>query len=212
MLDHAEPIEKSTAVVLIAAIATAGIQSWSPPETVTPIFFQHDVLHPDVKLEDGTFEVDSLKITSVPNATEVWRARATSGAFVTPTQTTPAEDKFSETALTKIESRLQDLRALSEDEGEPYSQDSESALKAFLGKIAAKNRPYIALLDNGNLRALWKDLQGQQIGIQFLGDEHIQFVLFAKREGDMPMAKLFGQDIFSGLIKTIRANNLDELT
>lgn len=212
MLDYADPTEKSTAVVLIAAIATAGFQSWSPPETVKPIFFQQDVLGPHVEIGGGTFEVDSLKITSVPNATEVWRARATSGTFVTPTQTIPAEDKFSETALTKIENRLQDLRTQSEDEGEPYSQDSERALKAFLGRIAANNRPYIALLDNGNLRATWKDLQGQQIGIQFLGDEHVQFVLFSKREGDVPMAKLFGQDIFSGLIKTITVFNLDDLT
>ena len=34
--------------------------------------------------------------------------------------------------------------------------------------------------ENGNLRALWKDSAGQQVGLQFRGDGWVQYVVFIR--------------------------------
>ena len=65
--------------------------------------------------------------------------------------------------------------------GLPVSEGSERDFLRFLGDHPVERRPYLALLDNGNFRAVWKGPDGEQIGLQFRGGAEVQFVLFAKR-------------------------------
>ncbi|CAN0119650.1 unnamed protein product [Phaeothamnion confervicola] len=59
----------------------------------------------------------------------------------------------------------------------------------FLGGLKLAHRPAIFLLDNGNFRALWRDENNkQQVGLQFLGNETVQYVIFV-REGQTDKLK-----------------------
>jgi hypothetical protein len=49
------------------------------------------------------------------------------------------------------------------------------------------------LLENGNFQAIWRNDDKEQISLQFIGRDTVQFAMFAKREG-YPMARIAGQD------------------
>ena len=54
-------------------------------------------------------------------------------------------------------------------------------------------------MDNGNLRAIWKDEQGTRLGLQFLGDGMVQFVIFKRRKQGQPISRVSGRDSLEGL-------------
>jgi len=93
---------------------------------------------------------------------------------------------------TEIESRLRELRADAESNGEPFSDASLSDLRAFLDSLPLATRPAIFLLDSGNLRALWKNDAKEQVGLQFLGNGEVQFVIFSQRQNPPFMAREAG--------------------
>ena len=68
-------------------------------------------------------------------------------------------------------------------------------------------------MDNGNLRAVWKDSdkQGTRLGLQFLGGGMVQFVIFKQRGVTRPISRLAGRDTFAGLKRQIEAFELDSL-
>lgn len=67
------------------------------------------------------------------------------------------------------------------------------------------------LLDNGNLRAVWKSEMGDQIGLQFLGNEAIQYVLFKHRPRAEKVSRGAGQDTLDGIRDQIAALDLKNL-
>lgn len=75
-------------------------------------------------------------------------------------------------------------------------------ISSYLQSMANKGykRPFITLLDNGNIRILWKNQEGEQIGLQFLGGKQVQYVLFALRENGI-MARASGRDTINGVNK-----------
>jgi len=81
----------------------------------------------------------------------------------------------------------------------------------FLIEVQPNVRPSLFLNDKGNLRALWRNTDQKQVGLQFLGDENVQFVIFKCRLGRNRMARVAGTDTKSNimtLIKTIGASGL----
>jgi hypothetical protein len=93
---------------------------------------------------------------------------------------------------TEIESRLLELRHDAELAGEPFSAASLDAFWAFLDSHPNAIRPAIFLLDNGNLRALWKNDAREQVGLQFLGNGDVQFVIFSRQHGSFEMTREAG--------------------
>ncbi len=67
------------------------------------------------------------------------------------------------------------------------------------------------LMDNGNLRTIWKDGHGTQFGVQFLGDGLAQYVIFKRRMPTRPVSRVTGRDTFEGLKKQIDAFDLHSL-
>jgi hypothetical protein len=100
---------------------------------------------------------------------------------------------------TQIEARLRELRVDAEANGEALSELSLADLRAFLGSLPLARRPAIFLLDNGNLRALWKNDAKEQVGLQFLGNGEVQFVIFAQRQYDSAMAREAGTRSLSAI-------------
>ena len=54
-------------------------------------------------------------------------------------------------------------------------------------------------MDNGNLRAVWKDGHESHLGLQFLGESMVQYVIFKRREPDQPISRVAGRNTFEGL-------------
>ena len=55
------------------------------------------------------------------------------------------------------------------------------------------------LMDNGNLRAIWRDGQGTHLGLQFLGGGMVQYVIFKKRAKEQSLSRATGRDSLEGL-------------
>jgi hypothetical protein len=98
----------------------------------------------------------------------------------------------------QIEDRLRELRIDAHVDEEAFSEESVRDLRQFVKSIGITKRPGIFLLDNGNVRALWRDADGQQVGLQFLGDEKAQFVIFSLRDNPRMMARIAGIDSVVG--------------
>jgi hypothetical protein len=103
------------------------------------------------------------------------------------------------TAFTAAKARIDDLKADARSEGHRVSEASERDLGTFLDTNVFTHRPYITLLDNGNLRALWKNSTGEQIALQFRGGKEVQFVLFVRRRNGGFMARTSGRGTLANI-------------
>ena len=66
-------------------------------------------------------------------------------------------------------------------------------------------------MENGNLRAVWKGANGAHMGLQFLDNRSIQYVIFKQRETSAPVSRVYGRDTMKGISKQIDAFDLDDL-
>lgn len=107
--------------------------------------------------------------------------------------------------------RLEALRIEGERDGVRISDASRLDLIEFVSAHRCSRRPYLSLHDNGNLRTLWSTSDGEQVGLQFRGEDQVQFVLSAKRATGK-MARSAGRDTLAGLPKQLEAHGLWALT
>lgn len=103
-----------------------------------------------------------------------------------------------------IDLRIQALRIEAEIDQVPFSDASHADFRAFIRQVPSRARPAIFLRDNGNLRALWKNDDQEQIGLQFLGGGDVQYVILKRRPGGRLMSH-YGVDSRAGLMAVIRA-------
>ena len=118
----------------------------------------------------------------------------------------PINEKETAGIHTRIQQRIELLKKIGEEEEIAYNANSEQDLWRFLKRLSFIKSPKLFLLDNGNLRAVWKGDGGKHIGLQFLGGEQIQFVIFSRREGHSNMARIRGRDDFSGIARHLDAS------
>ena len=111
----------------------------------------------------------------------------------------------------EISTRLQFLRIEAKIDDIPFSESSLADFQSFLREIGPRSRPSIFLHDNGNLRAVWKNAQHEQIGLQFLGAGGIQFVIFKQRNGSPGMVRVAGIDNTDNIRRQIDASDASEL-
>ena len=81
---------------------------------------------------------------------------------------------------TSCRRRIRELDDSARSEGSRVSAASEHTFWRFLGRSPFGAQPGLALLDNGNLRANWGDMQPTHVGLQFLPNDQIQYVVFAR--------------------------------
>jgi hypothetical protein len=77
--------------------------------------------------------------------------------------------------------RIQALRVEAEIDQVPFSHASYAEFHDFIRQGPTRARPAIFLRDNGNLRAVWKNDNQEQIGLQFLGGGDVQYVILKRR-------------------------------
>ena len=66
-------------------------------------------------------------------------------------------------------------------------------------------------MDNGDLRVVWDDEEGNLVGIQFLGNSLARYVIFKRREESMPVSRVAGTDTLKGVDDQVRAFKLENL-
>ena len=107
--------------------------------------------------------------------------------------------------------RLAYLRDEAKQDGYFLNLASEVDFRQFVGSAPNMQKANLVLMDNGNLRATWKDNQGTRIGLQFLGGRMAQYVIFKRRRQELPISRVVGRDSLEGLERQFRAFDLHSL-
>lgn len=108
--------------------------------------------------------------------------------------------------------RLSALHSAALDEDMTIGELSERDLRhLLLNELRPSRRPAISLLESGNLRALWKDASGQQVGLQFLGEGWIQYVIFSRSAEYGVLESSVGRKRMSEVLALLNPINLKRL-
>ena len=110
--------------------------------------------------------------------------------------------------ISSYEDRINVLKEQAEAEGCSLSEASGTAFWNFLKKHPFMRRGRLVLLENGNLRAVWSGGNDAHIGLQFLNERLIQYVIFARRGSDEPVSRVAGRDTMEGIMRQIDAFDL----
>lgn len=105
-------------------------------------------------------------------------------------------------------SRIEFLKNEAVDEGYVLNLPSEIDFWQFVRSSPHIRKGSLVLMDNGNLRAIWKDEQGSRLGLQFLGGRMVQYVIFKGRNSGQPISRVTGRDSLEGLARQIDAFEL----
>ncbi len=109
------------------------------------------------------------------------------------------------------DARVEALRSDAEIEGFAINPASESDFRSFFDSIPFAQKASVVLLDNGNLRAVWKTADGDHVGIQFLGDSQAEYVIFKRQSTSQNVSRVADIDTLDGLKKQIRSFDLASL-
>ena len=107
--------------------------------------------------------------------------------------------------------RIEELRVLGLEEN--VIMNSRSEFDFWLFAIENPNICVreIVLVENGNLRVSWRNSTDSFMGLQFLGEGEVQFVIFKRRNGSQFRAEVSGEDHFTGILKQIELFDLHSL-
>ena len=81
---------------------------------------------------------------------------------------------------TSCRRRIRELDDFARSEGFRVNPASKRTFWRFFERCPFATQPGLVLLDNGNLRAVWGDMRPTHVGLQFLPNGQIQYVLFAR--------------------------------
>ncbi len=122
-----------------------------------------------------------------------------------------AERGAIDSALDAYSSRIAYLIDEATHDGYELNESSEGDFKQFVRSWPYLRKGDLVLMDNGNLRAIWKDEQGGRLGLQFLGNNMIQYVIFWRRQADRAISRVAGRDSLEGIVQQIDAFQLHSL-
>lgn len=76
-------------------------------------------------------------------------------------------------------SRVSELKQYAEEDGFTINLASELDFWNTVKSVPLKPEADLVLRDNGNLRVVWKDKEGNRLALYFLGNRTVQYVIFA---------------------------------
>lgn len=186
-----------------------------PPMTVgghtTHSTIDRAIQHPDLRQEFNfrfrqrypSQEFSDKTTLSLTQSVKTFDIGDSSAAF--------AFDGLKRTLVQAYQARLDVLRVYAKQDGCCLNPGSETDFWNFVLLVPNFRKGSLVLLDNGNLRVVWKDKRGTHLGMQFLGDEMIQYVIFKRRSVAQQISRVAGRDGFEGLIRQIDAFDLNSL-
>ena len=113
--------------------------------------------------------------------------------------------------VSAYDDRISVLEEQGSSEGNFLNSQSRETFLIFFTNNPLIQPGHLFLLENGNLRAVWKGDNGSHIGLQFLENGLIQYVLFKKRHIDLPVSRAYGRDTPLGVLEQISALELDQV-
>lgn len=122
---------------------------------------------------------------------------------------TATPGKHSEPTTHAYHHRIEILRSDAEVEGFAVNDASEENFWSFIGSIPSARKGELVLMENGNLRAVWKDKNGDHLGVQFLGEQMAEYVIFKQRPLAGSVSRVAGIDTLDGVITQLQAFDLD---
>ncbi len=119
-----------------------------------------------------------------------------------------APEPWVQSKINAYSARIESLCIDAAEDGYGLNSKSKDDFWKFIRSDFRIRKGQLVLVDNGNLRVIWKDETGTHLGLQFLGDQMVQYVIFKRREAALPISKVAGRDSFVGLKKQIDAFEL----
>lgn len=104
---------------------------------------------------------------------------------------------------------IETLRSDAEIEGFTFNNASEENFWSFIGLIPSARKAELVLMDNGNFRAVWKDKNSGHLGVQFLGDQMAEYVIFKQRPSVASVSRVAGIDTLEGVLNQLEAFDLN---
>ena len=106
--------------------------------------------------------------------------------------------------------RIMELRGFAEDDEdiEAVNEFSISDFWAFMEDNIYSRRAGLVLLDNGNLRAVWRENHGNNVGLEFQGDGSILYVMFKRHADGREADRDAGITAFDGVVDKLREMDL----
>jgi hypothetical protein len=108
-------------------------------------------------------------------------------------------------------SRIEALRSDAVLDGFALNKASETDFWSFVTSVPFVRKAEVVLVDNGNLRAVWGGEDGSHLGLQFLGERTLQYVIFRRRTGSRHISRVAGSDTFEGVKRQVRIFELEAL-
>ncbi len=112
-------------------------------------------------------------------------------------------------AALAISGEMSELTVDAQQEGIAVGPASLTAFREFVRRYQPTSVPALAILDNGNIRAMWKRANGEQVGLQFRAEGDIQFVSFVLRGGQL--VSYAGRDTTEKVVERLKADGLIDL-
>lgn len=101
--------------------------------------------------------------------------------------------------------RMEYLRRQASLEGYSINSVSERAFWNCCASVPRIRRGGLVLLDNGNLRAVWKGENEAHVGLQFLEEQSVQYVIFVRRQSALSVSRVCGRDTVEGVRRQMEA-------
>ena len=109
------------------------------------------------------------------------------------------------------EQRIDTLRGFAADEEITVNETSVEDFRYFVSSVVPTQNAQLVVMDNGNLRAVWKNQEGSHIGLQFLGGHLVQYVVFRRGGPEGKVYRLVGESSFDEMRKLIEDWGLSSL-
>ncbi len=107
--------------------------------------------------------------------------------------------------------RIDMLRVAATLEEIEMNEASVDDFWSFIGSSNFSRQAGLALMENGNIRAVWKGEEESHLGLHFLGEQQVQYVIFKRRPGSRSISRTAGRDSFDGVKRQIGAFDLVSL-
>ena len=95
--------------------------------------------------------------------------------------------------------RMDELRGYGKLDGVHMNEESQRDFWSFVPSEATNNKAQLVLMDNGNLRAVWRYSGPNHIGIQFLGRDSVEYVIFERRGDSEDISRVSGIATLEGV-------------
>ena len=114
-------------------------------------------------------------------------------------------DKAAVPIRSAYQNRIVELQADGAADGVVLNANSEKDFWHFVNSLPTARKGSLVLLDNGNLRVLWKGDAPSQLGLQFLGGGMVEYVIFQRRPETEIVSRAAGIATQDGVKRQINA-------